>query len=109
MKSRLTGIAEGILFAGNVLLLYFLLFESYISIPVWLQPFGRMHPLMLHFPIALLLLALLMEFFRFGPEYRNMAFYRNFTRYLLLFSVLTALIAALMGLFLSLEEGYVGR
>lgn len=108
MKSRLTGIAEGILFAGNVLLLYFLLFESYISIPVWLQPFGRMHPLMLHFPIALLLLALLMEFFRFGPEYRNMAFYRNFTRYLLLFSVLTALIAALMGLFLSLEEGYVG-
>jgi uncharacterized membrane protein len=108
MKSRLIGIAEGILFAGNVLLLYFLLFESYISIPVWLQPFGRMHPLMLHFPIALLLLALLMEFFRFGPEYRNMPFYRNFTRYLLLFSVLTALVAALMGLFLSLEEGYVG-
>lgn len=63
---------------------------------------------MLHFPIALLLLALLMEFFRFGPEYRNMVFYRNFTKYLLLFSVLTALIAALMGLFLSLEEGYVG-
>lgn len=108
MKSRLVGIAEGILFAGNVLLLYFLLFESYLSIPVWLQPFGRLHPLMLHFPVALLLLALLMEFFRFGPEYRNLAFYKNFTRYLLLFSVLTALVAALMGIFLSLEEGYAG-
>ena len=108
MKSRLVGIAEGILLAGNVLLLYFLLFESYLSIPVWLQPFGRMHPLMLHFPVALLLLALLMEFFRFGPEYRNLAFYKSFTRYLLLFSVLTALVAALMGVFLSLEEGYAG-
>jgi uncharacterized membrane protein len=108
MKSRLTGVAEGILFAGNVLLLYFLLFESYIALPVWLQAFGRMHPLILHFPIALLLLALLMEFFRFGPEYRDLPFYRNFTRYLLLFSVLTALVAALMGLFLSLEEGYAG-
>ncbi|WP_158859516.1 c-type cytochrome domain-containing protein [Lunatibacter salilacus] len=108
MKIRLIGIAEGILFAGNVLLLYFLLFESYLTIPVWLQPFGRMHPLMLHFPVALLLLALLMEFFRFVPEYRNLEFYKNFTRYLLLFSVLTALVAALMGIFLSLEEGYAG-
>jgi len=108
MKSRLTGVAEGILFAGNVLLLYFLLFESYISLPVWLQAFGRMHPLMLHFPIALLLLALLMEFFRFSSEYKDLLLYRNFTRYLLLFSILSALVAALMGLFLSLEEGYSG-
>jgi uncharacterized membrane protein len=63
---------------------------------------------MLHFPVALLLLALLMEFFRFSPEYRNLAFYKNFTKYLMLVSVLTALVAALMGIFLSLEEGYAG-
>lgn len=102
-------IAERILFAGNILLLFFLLFESFIVLPVWFQSLGRLHPLMLHFPIALLLLVLLMEFFRFTPKYKNQEFYQSFTKKLFLFAALTSLIAALMGLFLSLEEGYSGE
>ncbi len=109
MKSKLIGIAEGILFGGSILLLFFLLFESYITIPLWMQPIGRMHPIMLHFPIALMLLALLLEFFRFRPEFKSQPFFQNFSRYLLLFSILTGLIAAIMGLFLSQEEGYSGQ
>jgi uncharacterized membrane protein len=109
MKSKLIGIAKGILFGGNILLLFFLLFESYITIPLWMQPIGRMHPIMLHFPIALMLLALLLEFFRFRPEFQSQPFFQNFSRYLLLFSILTGLLAAIMGLFLSQEEGYSGQ
>jgi uncharacterized membrane protein len=109
MKHRLISIAEGILFGGNILLLFLLLFESFIYIPVWLQPIGRMHPLMLHFPIAFMLLALLLEFFRFRPEFKFQPFFQNFTGYLLLFAILTGLIAAIMGMFLSQEEGYSGQ
>ena len=108
MKVNPLKIAERILFTGNILLLFFLLFESFIRLPVWFQSLGRMHPLMLHFPIALLLLALLMEFFRFSPKYIGQEFYQSFTKNLFLFAALMSLITALMGLFLSLEEGYSG-
>jgi predicted CXXCH cytochrome family protein len=108
MKGNPLKIAEKILFAGNILLLFFLLFESFIVLPVWFQSLGRMHPLMLHFPIALLLLALLMEFFRFSPKYKGQEFYQSFTKNLFLFAAFTSLLTALMGLFLSLEEGYSG-
>ncbi len=90
-------------------MLFFLLFESYLDIPFWLQPIGRMHPLMLHFPIALLLLALFLEFFRFRPEFQSSPLFQDFSRYLLLFSVLTGWLAAVMGLFLSQEDGYSGQ
>lgn len=109
MKSKLIGIAEGILFGGNILLLFFLVLESFLDVPQWMQPIGRMHPLMLHFPIALLLLALFLEFFRFRPEFQTQPFFQDFSRYLLLFSSLTGLVAAIMGLFLSQEEGYSGQ
>ncbi|MFN3996240.1 c-type cytochrome domain-containing protein [Algoriphagus sp.] len=109
MKRKLISIAEGVLFGGNILLLFLLVFESYIYIPQWMQPIGRMHPLMLHFPIALLLLALLLEFFRFRPEFKSQPFFQKFSGYLLLLSVLTGLVAAIMGLFLSQEEGYSGQ
>lgn len=109
MKIRFIRIAEAILFAGNILLLFILLFESYLSIPQWLQPIGRMHPMILHFPIALLLLAFLLEFFRFRPELKTQSFFHKFTRQLLLFAILTGLVTAIMGLFLAQEEGYSGQ
>ena len=45
-----------ITFALNCLLLFLLLFENRLSIPVWLQVAGRMHPLILHFPVVLVIL-----------------------------------------------------
>ncbi|EON78353.1 hypothetical protein ADIS_1216 [Lunatimonas lonarensis] len=100
--------AEGVLFAGNVLLLFFLFFESYIQIPLWLSPLGRMHPLLLHFPIVLLVLLLVMELFVSKEVYQRNPILGEVSRILLLATALGALFTAIMGLFLSLEEGYTG-
>lgn len=108
MKSNLKGYAENLLFALNVFILFLVVFESRISIPIWLQPLGRMHPLLLHFPIVILLLAMVLEFFRFKSEYRQQAFYQRFTSLLWLAGILLSALTILMGLFLSKEGGYEG-
>ena len=43
-------------FAFNALLVFMLVFEQKLSIPAWLQVAGRAHPLILHFPITILIL-----------------------------------------------------
>ncbi|GGH50454.1 hypothetical protein GCM10007423_53150 [Dyadobacter endophyticus] len=108
MHLRLRVFAEQLLVASNIFILFLLLFESKLVIPAWLQTIGRMHPLILHFPIVILLLAMLLEFFRFKPEYAENAFYRNFLQGLLLIGTLFAAVTVIMGLFLSREEGYEG-
>lgn len=109
MHLRLRVFAEQLLAASNIFILFLLLFESKLVIPAWLQTIGRMHPLILHFPIVILLLAMLLEFFRFKPEYASNAFYRNFLQGLLLIGALFAAVTVMMGLFLSREEGYTGE
>lgn len=108
MHLKLRVFAEQLLVASNIFILFLLLFESKLVIPAWLQTIGRMHPLILHFPIVILLLAMLLEFFRFKPEYASNAFYRNFLQGLLLIGALFAAVTVIMGLFLSREEGYAG-
>jgi uncharacterized membrane protein len=108
MNNKYRIIAERLLLVLNVLLLYFLLLEKFVEIPYWLQPIGRLHPMMLHFPIALLFLSMVLEFFRFRKEFTKEKFYQRFLNYLMLFSVITAGLAAVMGFFLSLEDGYGG-
>ena len=49
MKKSLKGYLEGFLFLFNILLVFLLIFENYIQIPVWMFPLGRLHPLVLHF------------------------------------------------------------
>lgn len=108
MHLKLRVFAEQLLVASNIFILFLLLFESKLVVPAWLQTIGRMHPLILHFPIVILLLAMLLEFFRFKPEYAGNAFYRNFLQGLLLIGALFAAVTVIMGLFLSKEEGYEG-
>jgi len=93
-------------FALNCLLLFLLLFENKLSIPVWLQVAGRMHPLMLHFPVVLVsIYALTTLIFGFKKENKDDS-YKNTTDLLLLLAALSSVITALAGLFLSREEGY---
>jgi uncharacterized membrane protein len=108
MHLRFRVFAEQLLVASNIFILFLLLFESKLVIPAWLQTIGRMHPLILHFPIVILLLAMLLEFFRFKPEYATNLFYKNFLQNLLLIGALFAAVTVIMGLFLSREEGYSG-
>ena len=89
--------------------LFLLLFGDRIVVPVWLQPLGRMHPLLLHFPIVILLMAMSMEAFRFNTTNSSNEFYRNFLTNLFLVGTLFAGITVIMGLFLSKEDGYRGQ
>jgi hypothetical protein len=90
-------------FATIVLLSFLLIFEQQLELPAWLQAFGRMHPLLLHLPIGLLLLTALFVFLR---RYFEGTSFDLLISFLLHIAVLTASITALMGLFLSREGGY---
>jgi len=106
MKGKFNSYTGSFLFALNVFILFLLLFDNKLLVPLWLKPFGRMHPLILHFPIVLLFLSMLMEFFRFKKAYSAQEFYQKFTTVLLLVGLLSSGITVIMGLFLAKEEGY---
>jgi uncharacterized membrane protein len=108
MKSSHKGFADGALFALNVFILVLLLAGNSLVVPQWLQPAGRLHPLVLHFPIVILMLAMLMEYFRFRPEFVEEKLYQSFTNYLLVLGALFASVTVIMGLLLSHEAGYEG-
>ncbi|MDP9048192.1 MAG: chitobiase/beta-hexosaminidase C-terminal domain-containing protein [Bacteroidota bacterium] len=108
IKNSHKGTAENLLFALNVFIIFFLLFGEHIAIPQWLQPVGRIHPLILHFPIVVLIMAMVLEFFRFRDRFRTERLYHDFTTYLWLTGAIFAAITAIMGLFLSKEPGYDG-
>lgn len=89
----------------NCLLVFLLFFSSRIQVPVFLQVFGRAHPLVLHFPIVLLLLAFVLEL---AVMYSKQPALKDIADWVLLIASLTTVIAALTGLFLSREQGYDG-
>lgn len=92
-------------FVINCLLLFLLLFESRMVVPAWLQVTGRMHPLLLHFPIVLLMVYIVWTLF---VEKKNESHdtIRTTGEWLLLLSALTSSLTAIAGLFLSKETGY---
>lgn len=89
----------------NVLLLFFLCFSSKIVVPAWLQVSGRMHPLLLHFPIVLILLYAGWVLFA-SREIKRATWYTNIAEGLLIAASFTAAITALTGFLLSKEQGY---
>src|ERR1700743_3310809 len=108
IKSSHKGFAGKLLIALNVFILFLLVAGNRLVMPQWLQPVGRLHPVILHFPIVILILAMLMEFFRFRSEFAKEKFYQDFTTILLLIGALFAAVTVIMGLFLSREPGYEG-
>lgn len=108
MSITFKGFAANALFAANVFILFLLAFSDQLTIPNWLQPLGRMHPMILHFPIVLLMLAMLMEFFRFKEAYVKEPLYQSFTTGLLVSGALFSAITVIMGLLLSKEASYSG-
>jgi uncharacterized membrane protein len=76
--------------------------------PGFLMFFGHLHPLVLHFPIALLLLAAVLEVLprlrrkEYGPGYANAKWI------VLVLGAVSAIVAATMGLTLSASGAYAG-
>ena len=98
------GLVYNLAFLLNGLLIFLLVFESRFSVPFWMQSIGRMHPLVLHFPLVVLMLYGLWVIIiekadsaRWNAELANI---------LLLIGTLTAAVAAFSGFILSKEEGY---
>lgn len=100
---RFNQVLANLAFAVTVLLTFLVVFEQQLEVPTWLQAFGRMHPLLLHLPIGLLLIVTLLVFLRKNFEGNS---FDSVIRFLLHLSVFTAAVTALMGLFLSREGGY---
>lgn len=91
----------------HVFILFFLFFEHSIVVPPSLQVLGRAHPLLLHFPIVLLVLAWLLACFgiRLGVQ-REIA--KPLVHTLLLVGAWSAAVTVVAGLLLSKEGGYEG-
>ncbi len=104
---KLHALLVNLLFGLNAFILFFLLFESRIVIPPVLQVIGRMHPLVLHFPIVLLVLAWLLVAFGKSWAFPWPAL-RRFVYFLLFISAGSAAVTVLAGLFLANEESYGG-
>jgi uncharacterized membrane protein len=109
MRIKLPAFVLSLIFGLNTLIIFITIFESQLQIPQWLQVLGRMHPILLHFPIVLLLLASLLEFFRFQSENTKTLFYQLLSSYVFVAGILSTGITVLMGLILSIEEGYEGE
>src|SRR5680860_1744207 len=76
----------------SVFLIFCLLFESFIELPNGVAWLGRWHPLVLHFPIVLLLIAIFL-----GLSGKSVP------KLLLTVAVLSALVTAILGFFLGKE------
>ncbi len=100
---RFQNLTSYLLLTIHALLVFLLVFQDKVILPTWLQPVGRMHPMLLHLPIGLLILAGLLWVFRKEFEGAN---FNKLLGFILSFTALTASLTALMGFFLSREEGY---
>jgi len=86
----------------NILLVFLSLFSERLQLPSWLVYSGRFHPLLLHFPLALMLVTISIFLSRKLLGIQGSEIFRT----LFFISAFTAVMTALMGLFLSTEGGY---
>ncbi|GJM29882.1 MAG: hypothetical protein DHS20C17_25170 [Cyclobacteriaceae bacterium] len=103
---RLQNFISNFVFFLLVLLGFLLIFESYVEVPFWLQPIGRMHPMLLHFPIALIVVMVLLDAFKSHLDHTS---YQKVHAAALYLTVFTTALSAIMGFLLSKEEGYTSE
>ncbi|MGN7884500.1 FN3 associated domain-containing protein [Dyadobacter sp. 22481] len=98
------GLVYNLAFFLNGLLVFLMLFEGRFVVPFWMQAIGRMHPLVLHFPLVVLILYSLWVIIVEKPE--SARWNTGLADSLLIIGTLTAVVAAFSGFILSKEEGY---
>ncbi len=87
-----------LILALSILLVFLLIFDPYLSIPRILSYLGKLHPVILHFPIVLILLAVINSYTRNKPYQET----------LLTVATLTALLTAISGFLLSEDMAVKG-
>lgn len=92
-----------VLFFFQALLIFLLIFESRIQLPLWLDVLGRLHPAIVHLPIGFISLYLILYLVRFNFKKKN---YQKISVFILLITSLSAVVAAICGLFLSRQGDY---
>ncbi len=97
---RLKKIISDTVFVIQILIIFVLIFENRVELPAIFQAFGRLHPLLLHLPIGLLLVTVILLYTRRYFEGKG---FDDLVYLLLHFTALTASLTTIMGLFLSLE------
>ncbi|MBS1544063.1 MAG: chitobiase/beta-hexosaminidase C-terminal domain-containing protein [Bacteroidetes bacterium] len=93
-------ILENAVFALNILAVFLLFTNQWLVVPSWLQIGGRLHPLLVHFPVTLVLLGV--GFLIFAESESS----RPLLQTVLLAAALTSSLTAISGFFLSKEGGY---
>ena len=110
MNQKWRGVLEQFVLTSAVFLTFLLAFEDQIVVPSGLQVIGRLHPLLLHFPIVLLICLFAYEFFRFTRT--RQVWTETVEKWVseawIAGAALTGL-TTLMGLLLSKESGYTGE
>ncbi len=96
------------LIALNIFVLFLLIFSTHVVIPFWLQPIGRMHPAIIHFPIVLLILSVVFEFLGDRNKESTQANLIKYSQTILFAGAFLSGITVVMGLFLSKENTYEG-
>ncbi len=105
MQINWKNILFNITLAANCLLCFLLVFDERLVVPSWLQVAGRMHPLVLHFPIVMLILFVCWMIL-VPRQHFAASLFHEIGRWMLLTAAFTSAITALMGLVLSKEPGY---
>ena len=96
-------IVANTVFFLNILVLFLLVFHERLEFPSWVQSLGRMHPLLLHLPIGIVVLLVLILLFQ---KYFDRAALDNLVVFILYLSAIASAFTAFMGLVLSGEGGY---
>ena len=92
-----------LIFFLQALLIFLAVVEDRISIPVWLEVAGRLHPTILHIPIGLLVFFIILILIQ--KEFKKKVF-RKIASVVLLLTSLFASLTALAGFFLSRQGDY---
>ena len=100
---RVKKIVADSVFVIQILIVFILVFENSIVVPPFLQAVGRLHPLLLHLPIGLLLVSVILIFAR---RFFDGTSFDDLISFLLHFTALTASLTTIMGLLLSLEQTF---
>ncbi|MBA4054440.1 MAG: hypothetical protein C0490_07000, partial [Marivirga sp.] len=105
---RFRQITLNLVYFFNVLLIFLLLVEDKVQLPLFLQVTGRMHPLVLHFPLVLLFVGIFLEYLGTRKNFQHPAV-EKITSYVFYLFALSAAFTALFGFFLYKEGSYLGE